>query len=307
MLDGTGIVKLFHSSFDDLSYRYQVVRVERTGDLSVDSLRDDLNTFCITSEWVYRLLLDRLVRLGISEAKQLFSIDYRFNPGSLGAAHLATLTFETIAILHLCGAAPEMDEVTRDLVRMAEVETKSSHCQFPYKHPKAAKTLYVSSRHLKLLEDDSDSESLPTTTATFTVLPRLKLTMCTYATLEDIVDIMDGLHVPEASKNTPFDAFFVESKAESTVVWIVQMTIGRDHDGAESGFAAVETIRDKVQGARPGLPVEFKYVLVVPFGKTWAVRWDMAAGFSEVQGEAFVQFIDLHMLHRYYPSHLVLW
>ena len=85
------------------------------------------------------------------------------------------------------------------------------------------------------------------------------------------------------------------------------MTIGRDHDGAESGFAAVETIRDKVQGARPGLPVEFQYVVVVPFGKTWAVRWDMAAGFSKVQGEAFVQFIDLHMLHRYYPSHLVAW
>ena len=79
MLDGTGIVKLFHSSFDDLSYRYQGVRVERAGDLSVDSLRDDLHTFCITSEWVYRLLLDRLVRLGISEATRLFSIDYRFN------------------------------------------------------------------------------------------------------------------------------------------------------------------------------------------------------------------------------------
>lgn len=112
--------------------------------------------------------------------------------------------------------------------------------------------------------------------------------------MADIPNVMEGMHVPEASNNALFDAFYVDEQDEY-IIWIFQITDSRVYGDApsQSAFATVEEIRTKVETARPGKRMEFKYVLVVPSEEKWAVRWNMADGFSNVEGEVYIQFLSI--------------
>ena len=78
------------------------------------------------------------------------------------------------------------------------------------------------------------------------------------------------------------------------VVWVFQMTIARNHDGKTSGFTKLKTLVPRLKEKFNVKQVEFKYVIVVPYGQDVAVRWHMLLGWKdpEVRGDVFVLYLD---------------
>ncbi|KAI0801533.1 hypothetical protein C8Q74DRAFT_1215090 [Fomes fomentarius] len=175
---------------------------------------------------------------------------------------------------------------------------------FSYKPEKATATLAVKDRALTLSPEVDSFPPNPATRSSAPLPPPSELWKFRYAKVADIRNIMEGVHVPNASTDALFDGFCVDEKDESSVIWIFQVTVSRFRGAApsQSGFAMVEEIRAKVETARSGKRVEVKYVLVVPFEGKWAVRWDMADGFSKVPGEVYVQFLSIKARRLDYNS-----
>ncbi|KAI0801466.1 hypothetical protein C8Q74DRAFT_1365064 [Fomes fomentarius] len=267
------ISKLFNDPAAIDKFSHRLVMVTRVGELREDSLLTDGYIVHAKTRLIYQLLVDRIVMLSFKEAKALFSLCKLKGPA---AAYFAGMVFEAIATLCMCGAAPATDDIFRGFVPMTAVPGPEKYPHgFSYKPEKATATLTVNNRALTLSQSQEVDSLPPNPTATCSALcPTKSLAQFRYGKVADIANIMEGMYVPEASNNALFDAFYVDEK-----------------DDCSSGFATVEEIRAKVETARPGKRVEVKYVLVVPYQDKWALRWNMANGFSKVPGEVYVQFL----------------
>ena len=120
-----------------------------------------------------------------------------------------------------------------------------------------------------------------------------------YKEIETILIDESFYYCPERHNNTLFDAFFFSVKDERVVVWILQMTTARKHNGVRGGFDLVKGLRERTSKRWDQHQVEVKNVLVVPhLDATYDVRWNFGAVFDKHKGEVYVQFLDVSTFQR---------
>ena len=111
--------------------------------------------------------------------------------------------------------------------------------------------------------------------------------------------LSDHFWVPMARNNALFDAFVIEFNGSApninAVVWILQMTLSRDHGGSPDGYSTVRSIKEKVQeamgttGQRKDVMVN--YVLVNPEAGRWKLPKNNR---SLCQGDVYYLRVDHH-------------
>ncbi|KAI0072820.1 hypothetical protein K474DRAFT_328950 [Panus rudis PR-1116 ss-1] len=155
------------------------------------------------------------------------------------------------------------------------------------------------------LEIDKNPAPLPNTYRTPTTDVRVKWTKRNLsvfdATKEVTVDNLDSSTIYTSSRHTNplFDAFFLEvdeNAAPPTVIlWVLQMTVQRTHNGKASGFALISHIRSRAK-MKWGVDAELRYMLVVPHDNaSRRVEWIFDSAFNSKgnRGNVFIQFIDI--------------
>ena len=294
--DTDRIATLFINPFTPVhGVSHQIVLMRRVGDIDISRMQSDIWSTQIQSELAYKALYDRVEALGVDKVKDLMLDCRKVGPY---AASLSEFLLELVALELLSGNAhPNGAFKFHHFAPMTEEGTSSeSHLrQFAYSHANATATLSVTDTHRwELLQGTVPSTPPDASTLVpptpFSCRPR---SIVRYHQLDDILDITNGLYVPSRFRNPLFDAFFVESAEQETTVWLFQLMVSRDHDGAGPGSTMVQELISKAGTARPGLPISVKYVLVMPYEETWAVRWSMAPEFSNAEGDVFVQYLDI--------------
>ncbi|KAJ7505245.1 hypothetical protein B0H11DRAFT_1977683 [Mycena galericulata] len=102
------------------------------------------------------------------------------------------------------------------------------------------------------------------------------------------------LYVPKARNNPLFDAFFIDinDMARTIVVWILQITASKRHEGSSNGYPIIRKLKDRLADDRRGYQIQLKYVLVVPVLQC-QVSWRLPEGWGpDVAGEVLVQYVD---------------
>jgi hypothetical protein len=106
--------------------------------------------------------------------------------------------------------------------------------------------------------------------------------------------LADYFWIPTAPNNPLFDAFVIEFKDSAqkidAVIWILRMTLSKDHRGSSEGYQLIKLIKTKVTEAmktmshteqRKANSVIVKYVLVSPEGGRWTLpkkNWQSCKG-----------------------------
>jgi hypothetical protein len=105
--------------------------------------------------------------------------------------------------------------------------------------------------------------------------------------------LADYFWIPMARNNPLFDAFVIEFRPSAridAVVWILQITLNKDHRGSSEGYQLIKLIKTKVEEAiktisrtkrRKKKNVIVKYVLVSPEGGQWTLpekNWESCKG-----------------------------
>ncbi|KAF9000924.1 hypothetical protein BDZ89DRAFT_1082152 [Hymenopellis radicata] len=98
-------------------------------------------------------------------------------------------------------------------------------------------------------------------------------------------------YVPIKKSNPLFDAFFISEEMVNPVLWVVQTTMAARHGGSKDGYVIIETIRERLGG-----DCDVKYVLVVPWHKRRAYRWEMPDGWNDHKGQVLIQYINMDTL-----------
>lgn len=109
---------------------------------------------------------------------------------------------------------------------------------------------------------------------------------------------------PVAPNNPLFNAFVIEFNGSApninAVVWILQMTLSRDHGGSPNGYSIIRSIKKKVQEAigttdqrkgRKRKNVKVNYVLVSPEAGRWTLPKDNR---SSCRGDVYYQRVNHH-------------
>ena len=120
-----------------------------------------------------------------------------------------------------------------------------------------------------------------------------------YDKIENIFTTELSYYCPNRRNNPLFDAIFLSVEDGRIVLWILQMTIAREHKCVRSGFDLVRSFRKRVSDVWIQDQVEVKYVLIVPrLNATYDVEWNFTAEFDEHEGEVYVQFLDVSAFQR---------
>jgi hypothetical protein len=105
--------------------------------------------------------------------------------------------------------------------------------------------------------------------------------------------LADYFWIPMARNNPQFDAFVIEFEPSAridAVVWILQMTLTKEHRGSSDGYQLIKLIKTKVVEAIKTMPqtkrpkkkkVIVKYVLVSPECGKWTLpkkNWQSCKG-----------------------------
>lgn len=129
------------------------------------------------------------------------------------------------------------------------------------------------------------------------ILPIQKRLVVTYgrAELPTLLLHETRCYVSMQRTNPLFDAFFVQVTQESVVLWVFQMTITKDHGGSTKGVEVLLQIREQVKSRYgiEGKEVKVRYVLVAPLYSDRRITWTMPDEWSAVEGDVFVQYLDL--------------
>ncbi len=89
----------------------------------------------------------------------------------------------------------------------------------------------------------------------------------------------DKYYIPVQKNNPLFDAFFISAgDTGKSILWVVQTTMAAQHGGSEDGYSIIETIRERLGG-----DCAVKYVLLVPWQKQRAYRWEMPNGWEAIR------------------------
>jgi hypothetical protein len=93
--------------------------------------------------------------------------------------------------------------------------------------------------------------------------------------------LSDYFWVPMSPNNPLFDAYVIEfddsAPSVDAVVWILQMTLSKDHGGSSDGYPIIRSIKEKVReamGSGRRKNVKVNYVLVSPEAGRWKLPQD---------------------------------
>ena len=222
--------------------------------------------------------------------------------GPLGAG-LAGFLFEGFAIRHTSGNFPTTNNHTpfHPFVRMAKDETtKSQPIRFVYQTKDNLSRLTVVTLGDKIMLRIRPPGVLPEVArGDLSKAPWRHRERLTYDKIEGITLNDSTYYCPHRHNNPLFDAFFFSVEDGRVVLWILQMTIARKHDGAPSGFNFVGSLRERASHVWKEHLVEIKYVLVVPRANvSFHVEWSFAAEFEGHEGEVYVQFLNVSAFQR---------
>ncbi|KAI0057381.1 hypothetical protein BV25DRAFT_1831220 [Artomyces pyxidatus] len=113
-----------------------------------------------------------------------------------------------------------------------------------------------------------------------------------YKNIEDVDVASARYHVPAATDNPLFDAFFISrgksGKAKARTLWICRMITAKRREGPRGGYSLISQLRRRIAG-RFKCKVEVKYALVMPLSLPREYHWDLPVGWSEpgVKGDVY--------------------
>ena len=283
MLDDIHHLKSFltdPSSFEDLSHCLVLVEKQER-DQEPDDMRNDWRIFSVKGTLASELLWTRLSTLKIDNAPGLVHICSSASPYDAG---LAGYVFENAALRLISGLCPPTNVLSLKLFAPMNQEQEEGNGKFPYHF---VYNLY------------SQTPTCPPPSPSR--LPNILMEIERYRRLDDSIVVTPGkCYVAIAPNNPLFNAFFYEvitdraGCASHVVLWIIRTTVSKTHDGVATGFREVKTLVKKAAALNDSVPVEVKYVLVVPDTlKKETVCWAMAKEFDDAPGNVYVQFAQL--------------
>ena len=289
------IVDLFQSSeaVTD-THSDAIILVKRDGPIQEDGFEDDRIIISLKTPKIYQHVKDRIKALSLDETKQMFQACSGIGPsGSVFAGHL----FQRFAII--CTSGQVSDQAVFPLFTLMKwIDSKAEKFPIRYMYHAPGHALMVVADHRSSILKIIPPRNLPIQAGDKEQMPWSSRRVCVYKGDEDL-RIDDSLYyTPEDHIDSLFDAFFYQLLNDKTVVWILQMTIKRDHDddGSSKGFTIIDTLRRIALQRQPPLPVEVKYVLVVPYTQSGCdVEWNFAVEFEKHKGDVFVQFLDIRL------------
>jgi hypothetical protein len=276
---------------------HSIVLVRRIGPVLEHVFKNDNCSVSFKTRATYQHVMKRFSALRLDQAKQLFEDCTRI--GTHGAVFAGHLVFVGLAIRYTSGEFPE-DKVLGLFAPMVKAETDGIEFPIRYTHRTLSHNMTVvvngdrtmflrilpadAPKQLEALRDDQHGQRMPWSSRERFVYVKDKEEAL-------LVDNSRYYH-PGAHNNPLFDAFFYQVLEDKVIVWVLQMTIKRDHNGSNKGFPIIKKLMERAERAQPGLSIEVKYVLVVPYSQPgWDVEWNFDADF--IKGDVFVQQVNV--------------
>jgi len=280
---------------------HKVILLTRLGPAVTAVRHRDLCVVKLKSDFVYDEMLKWADAIDEADREKWYSLCKGMGPMGAG---LAGFLFEGFAIRHTSGNYSTTNKHTpfHRFARMAKVEGKgaSKPIRFVYQtKDKLSRMIIVTSGDKITLRFFSSSALPEVAQGDLSVAPWRHRERLTYDKIEDIILNDSSYYCPHRHNNPLFDAFFFSVEDGRVVLWILQMTIARMHDGAPSGFDLVRSLRKRASDVWKEHLVEVKYVLVAPHvNANYHVEWNFAAEFEDQKGEVYVQFLNVSTFQR---------
>lgn len=119
----------------------------------------------------------------------------------------------------------------------------------------------------------------------------------TYNDIDECILGDTNIFRPTQMNNPLFDSFFLQKTENTIIIWVLQMTIAKQHGGAKKGFDILTKLRKRVKEKYSSMTVEMQYVLVVPYKCSGvAVQWNMSQGWKDLEGGVsalYLEFADI--------------
>ena len=283
---------------DDISH--SIILVQRVGPVLETAFRSDRHYLKLKTHDIKQETVDKYASLELKEAERLFRICAGIGPQ--GAAFAGNL-FEGLAIRYTSGEDPGQGTF-RLFAEMKKVDTSSK--KFPiryiYNGPGHKWTVNVDGdRHVVLKGTPLQHLEYPLSARGDNKIKTLfsSRTRVEYSDKGSITINPSFYYCPSARNNPLFDAFFFEVSSDAVILWVLQITIQRDHDGVSKGFEMIKTLMTQARQSRPDLEVKVGYVLVMAYKAPGLdVEWNFASEFNQCPGDVFIQQIDLDVLRR---------
>jgi hypothetical protein len=281
---------------------HKVILVTRRPVETTALYKNDRYVVTLKSGFIYGEMLDSVDRLHEAEREEWYSLCKGM--GRLGAS-LAGFLFEGFAIHHTSGKFPTTNNHTpfHHFLRMAKDETtksKSQPIRFVYQTKDNLSRITVVTSGDKIILRIRPPCDLPDAArGDLSEAPWRHRERLTYDKIEDIMLNDSTYYCPHRHNNPLFDAFFFSVEDRRVVLWVLQMTIARKHDGTPSGFNFVGSLRELASRVWKEHLIEIKYVLVIPRANvSYHVEWSFAAEFAGLEGEVYVQFLNVSTFQR---------
>jgi len=293
------IVDLIQTPFESSNETsHSIILVQRLGPVSETVFQSDKHYIQLKSQDIKKKIMDRYTTLELKEAERLFRVCAGMGPkGAVFAGNL----FESLAIRYTSGENSDLGTF-RLFAQMTQVA--SSREKFPIRY------IYKRLGHKWTVVIDGDrgvvlkgsplhlSES-PLSASGDNKKPWSSRRRVEYRDERNISIDALSYYCPSVLNNPLFDAFFFEVSSEKVILWVLQITIQRDHDGAKKGFEIINAVMTQAQQSWPLLEVKVKYVLVVAYKEPGLdIEWNFASEFDHCPGDVFIQQIDLDVLGR---------
>jgi hypothetical protein len=274
---------------NELSHR--IILVQRLGPVLNTHYSDEYYV-CLKTRDIHEQVMDKFNALDITEAKQLFRACACMGPkGAVFAGNL----FEGLAIRYT--SVETNDPSVFGLFAQMHA-AQSTHQKFPiryiYQKPGHEWTIIVDSGRVILKGSPIQSAQLFFPSSTMPWSPRKRVEYHDVA----LVFFNDtSYYCPRASNNPLFDAFFFQTSLDTIILWVLQITIKRDHDAAKTGFGIIGQVKQRAQSVWSSLNFMIKYVLLVPHKEPGLdVEWNFDSDFCKYPGEVFIQELNLGVL-----------
>ncbi|KAI1794551.1 hypothetical protein LXA43DRAFT_995539 [Ganoderma leucocontextum] len=301
---------------------YVLILVSPMAPVSPDAVDNDSIIVRLKTPAIYDAMLAKVLSFTIEETRRLHAcfsslVVSRGSP----AVNFGDLIFESMALRYMLAGFPlansgtshhQFAQMTR-LPPTVGITKATSPVQFIYLHEELdvdRATIVVDTTARQIMCRPSRfSERFAMRPMMSALLEPWALRRRITFDFVDDLQAIDGVscYCPTSGSATSslFNAYFFQVATEfaKVVLWAVQIATKRNDNrspssrtGGEAGFATVVQLRERAQRAWPGVPVEVKYVLVIPrSSRAFNVEWELCVDFdrAECRGDVHVLYLDV--------------